>query len=74
MTFKFSQNARVIRALTGRSPVRPAADVLKFSLPLAAFILSQVANMTSVTNTASTMDTKNVFKNSVGSKHFVLYR
>ena len=26
MTLKFSQNARVTRVLTGRRPVRPAAD------------------------------------------------
>ena len=32
MAMKFSQNAKVTRALTGRSPVRPAADHdLKFS-------------------------------------------
>ena len=76
MTLKFSQNAKVTRTLTGRSPVRPAADdVFEIhSLPRAAFILRQIANMASVTNASSTKDTKSVFRNSVGCKHFALYR
>ena len=76
MTLKFSQNTKVTRALAGRCLLRPAADdVFEIhSLPRVAFILRQIANMASVTNASSTKDTKSVFRNSVGCKHFALYR
>ena len=42
------------------------------SSPQAAILFSQLANVTSMINIPSTNDTKNVFGNSVGSKHCAL--
>ena len=42
------------------------------SSPQSAISFSHLANMTSMINMPSTNDTKNVFGNSVGSKHCAL--
>ena len=42
------------------------------SSPQSAIPFSHLANMTSMINMPSTNDTKNVFGNSVGSKHCAL--